>query len=371
MADRNEVSWISSENSRRAKSAVAVAMSFIILLSGLAFVSWTGYTTYMEWLEKDDYIGTGDQSIQVVVNANEGWATVADRLAGQEVIQDPSLFEKEALRIVDGPQPGTWNIKTRLPAKTAAEIMTDPKNLVTIKLTIPEGKRLSDVFKILIDKLGLTQEEIDDALKTIMDDPGSIGVKFPVKGSLEGVLFPDTYLLYPPQDTDPTSVLTYMAGEFNSVLKELKFEDRAKAIGVKPMDALIVASIIEAEVNHDEYRGMVAQAIYNRLKQDMNLEIDSTVNYGLDRTGEGLSLEELAIDTPYNTYMHAGLPPTPINLPSRASLEAAVNPIPSDNLFWVTIDLDSGETLFAETFEQHEENAKKLTKWCEENPGFC
>ncbi|MCL1922452.1 MAG: endolytic transglycosylase MltG [Propionibacteriaceae bacterium] len=373
MTDDNEKSWIAPESTRRARSAIAVSLSFIVLLAGVAVVGWKGFSFYMDWRQKDDYIGKGDQEIQFIVHPGDGWAVVADGLLGMDIIRDPGMFEREALKLSDGPFAGTWKLKTKLPAKTAAQMLTDRENQVFVRFTVKEGTRQADMYAFMTKELGMTQPQIDAAIEAILADPTAYDVMVPVNGRLEGVLFPDTYLLYPPMDTeDPALVFQRMAQEFNTVLKDINFEKKAKALGVSTYDAIIIASIIEAEVNQDQYRPDVAQAIYNRLNSGMILQIDTIVNYGLDRSGyANLDNHALNTDTPYNTYMHKGLPPTPISLPSRASLEAAVNPTEGKLLYWCAVNLETGETRFAETVEQHDVNRQIYQQWCRDHPDIC
>ncbi|MCL1906672.1 MAG: endolytic transglycosylase MltG [Propionibacteriaceae bacterium] len=373
MKDSNETSWIAPEGARRAKSALAVSLSFLILLTGIAVVSWKGFGFYMDWRQQDDYIGSGEEPIEFIVNPGEGWAIVADSLVAADVIRDPSLFEREALRLNDGPQPGTWKLLTKLPARTAAELLNDRANQVYIKFTVKEGTRVADIFPLMIEELGMTQEQIDESMEKVMEDPTQINVKVAIKDRLEGVLFPDTYLLYPPMDTeDPAGVLSRMALQFNTVLKELEFEKKAQELGISTYDAVIVASIIEAEVNRDEYRAQVAQVIYNRLDRGMKLQMDTTVNYGMNRSGyANLDNAALQTDTPYNSYLHEGLPPTPISLPGKKALEAAVNPVHNNYLYWVTVNLETGETRFAENDSQHQANVRVYQQWCRANPDIC
>ena len=372
MAKNSDVTWITSENARRAKSAVAVTVSFALLMSALGIVSWLGYGYYMDWRERDDYIGTGEAPIQIVVEAGLGWGKVADILLVKDVIKDPVLFQREALALAEGPSPGTWNLMTHLPAATAAEMLLNTKNRLELRLTIPEGLRLVEIFPIMIKELGVSQDEIDQAIETIKADPTVIGLDAAAGDVLEGFLFPDTYYLYPPIDTDALSVFEKMAKQFSLVADEIDLEKKAKALGISMKQAVTVASIIDAEVFRDDDRPKVARVIFNRLKIKMRLELDTTVNYGLDRTGHVVvTKKEQEQDTPYNTYMHSGLPPTAINCPGKDSLEAAVNPAKGGWLFFTTVDLNTGETRFENTYEEHLENVEVLGQWCRDNPGMC
>jgi len=377
MADRDRISWISPEPVRRAKSAVAVALSLVILLGGMGFASWKGYSFYMDLMQHDDYIGDGDQPIQIVIpgGLGIGWAVVGDNLVAQDVIKDASLFQTAALAIASGPTPGTWNLFTHLPAKTAAEMLTDPDNLVKIVLTVPEGKRLLDLYSILIKDVGVTQDQIDQAMAANEADPDSniFGLNGNAGGNPEGFLFPDTYILNPPLNTDVISIFRMMAAQFNTVAQNIDLEGGAETIGMSPYDVVIIASIIEAEVNLPEYQGKVARAIYNRLAQGMPLGVESVFRYGRLMTDGTPYDDPITVSSqnddslPYNFYMKTGLPSTPIDSPGRDALTAALNPEDGDWLYWVTVNLNTGETKFADTVEGFNELKEEFDQWCVNN----
>lgn len=142
-----------------------------------------------------------------------------------------------------------------------------------------------------------------------------------------------------------------------------------------PRELLTVASLIQAEVGRPEYMPQVAQVIYNRLDKKMPLQFDSTVHYAANKYDSVLITDDQKkIDSPYNTHLqkNAGkLPPGPINSPGKAALEAAGKPAGGGTLYFVTVDLDSGETLFADTLEGHNQNVAKLQAWCKGHPGRC
>jgi len=154
-------------------------------------------------------------------------------------------------------------------------------------------------------------------------------------------------------------------------LKELKVpkEDYQKV--------LIKASIVEREVNKEQYYGQVARVIENRLTQTDGethglLQMDSTVQYGLGRDG-GIPSEAENQDAsnPYNTYVHQGLPPGPIGNPDEAAIKAVLNPPAGSWLYFVTVNLKTGETLFASTNEEQKANTKKLSDYCNKNKDVC
>src|SRR5690606_16365559 len=167
-------------------------------------------------------------------------------------------------------------------------------------------------------------------------------------------------------------LLKRMVAEFNRGAKDIKLEDRASSLGLTPLELVTVASIVEREAgsaNPDD-RARVARVIVNRLAQDMPLQMDSTVHYAVnDYATTTTTDEQRAVDSPYNTYKHKGLPPGPIAAPGRAALEAATSPAAGDWLYFVTVNLDTGETRFAVTYEEHEANVALFQQWCQANPG--
>ncbi|MCL2483702.1 MAG: endolytic transglycosylase MltG [Propionibacteriaceae bacterium] len=374
MADQNRNGWIASEASRKAKSAVAVAISFIVLVSGLGFASYKGYSVYMDWRQQDDYIGNGDQPVQIVIQNGDGWANVADLLMAQDVIKDPTLFETEALKLASGPTSyGTWNLKTHLPAATAAAMLNDPKNKVILRLTIKEGLRMDQIEPILMDSLQVTQDQVDQALTAVQADPTIIGLNPAAGNNPEGFLFPDTYLMSPPIDTTVTNALTLMAKEFNSVSTALNLDAKAQDLGLTTQQVVVIASIIESEVNNPDDRPKVARAILNRLKAGMPLGVESAFRYGrliTDGTAYDdpiTSASQQDASLPYNYYINTGLPPVPISNPSKEALQAAVNPADGDWIYWVTVNLKTGETQFASDEAGYQALEDQFKQWCSDN----
>lgn len=133
---------------------------------------------------------------------------------------------------------------------------------------------------------------------------------------------------------------------------------------------------MEREVAFEEYMPQVARVIENRLTELTAetygyLQMDSTVLYGVGKTGGVPTQADLEDDNPYNTYLYQGLPPTPIAVPSQAAIKAVVNPASGNWLYFVTVNLETGETLFAETLAEHNENVAIFSEYCTENPGIC
>jgi UPF0755 protein len=159
--------------------------------------------------------------------------------------------------------------------------------------------------------------------------------------------------------------------QYKAVTREIGLEASAKKLKKSPYQVLIVASIVEKEVNREEYRAKASRVIYNRLAKGMRLEMDSTVTYAENLKGTTTSDKDRRSRSPYNTYRYKGLPPGPISAPGKAALQAAVQPEKGKWLFFVTVNLETGETKFANTKAEHDQNVAEFQNWCQANPGRC
>ncbi|MGH7737876.1 MAG: endolytic transglycosylase MltG [Candidatus Tyrphobacter sp.] len=175
--------------------------------------------------------------------------------------------------------------------------------------------------------------------------------------NLEGVLFPDTYLL--PVGASPRQVESEFERSFASALPA-DARARARALHLSVAQVVVVASLVEREAKIGRDRAMIAGVIYNRLRLNMPLQIDASIEYALPRHATALTRSDLAIASPYNTYLHTGLPPTPIANPGRASLEAAFDPAATNALYYVYCG--RGGHVFAQTLVQHEANVARCLK---------
>lgn len=218
------------------------------------------------------------------------------------------------------------------------------------RVVFPEGLRREDIAAILDEKTSLSGEEY-----LTLTAPGARGRQLAkAKGprSLEGFLFPATYDVY-----STTTVQDLVEQQLTA------FADRTAGIDYRPAakknltryDVLIIASMVEREVRVPEERKIVAGVIYNRLRNDMRLDIDATVQYALGSWKPELTAEDLAIDSPYNTRKFTGLPPGPICNPGEASIRAAAQPAKTDFLYYVAKNDGSGGHFFARTAAEFEQ----------------
>lgn len=226
-------------------------------------------------------------------------------------------------------------------------------DVYTIALTIPEGYNIFDIANA-VEKAGLGQK--DAFLAAERTDTALIRDFDPKAASLEGYLFPDTYRMAP--NMRPEQILGEMVDHF-------RHEARVLGLGKNVSSTVILASLIERETPVASDRPMIASVFTNRLAQGMPLDTDPSVIYAalLENRFRGtIYASDLKAESPYNTYLHTGLPPGPICNPGIPSLEAAMHPAHSNFLYFVSDPANAGHSLFAATLEQHQKNVAAYRK---------
>lgn len=213
-------------------------------------------------------------------------------------------------------------------------------------VTIPEGFTVRQIGSRLAE-LGLVDAPAFDryCLATGLSIDGS------ATRGLEGFLFPSTYLI--PVDATAPRIARILTDQFARELPP-DAEQRARKLGLSIPQVIAVASLVEREAKADDERALMAGVYYNRLRAGMPLEVDASIEYALPVHHTVITSRDLAIDSPYNTYRHTGLPPTPIANPGKASIDAAFAPKPSAYLYYVY--KGNGHHAFAQTYQEHEAN---------------
>jgi UPF0755 protein len=241
------------------------------------------------------------------------------------------------------------------PGQTSDEILRKlvaGEAQVAVWVTIPEGFTAREIAQTLDDrKLGRTSAYERYFMHDGLDFGGR---RTP---SLEGYLFPSTYLM--PLDATPAAAAKIMTDQFFEELPP-DAAARAHALGRTIPDVVTIASLVEREAKADDERALMAGVYYNRLRLGMPLEVDATIEYIFPEHHDVITKRDLAIDSPYNTYLHAGLPPTPIANPGRASLDAAFAPRASDYLYYVY--KGDGHHAFARTLAEHNANVERYLR---------
>jgi len=275
-------------------------------------------------------------------------------------------------------QVGYYQLYQQMPAKDALAMLLDPeKSRLVNGVTIPEGMITIDIFAKLSKALNIPVADFQAAAK----DPLKLGVpafwfnrldgKKAAKTSIEGFLFPATYEF--PPDTTAESALKTMVQQFLDVTTEIGFVDAVqKNLNISPYEALIAASISQAEAVLPEDYPKVTRVLYNRVYGDAFpctcLQLDSTVNYYLRITGKKAQASEHLTEAqlhdpkdPYNTRDLKGMPIGPISNPGKLTLQGAMSPAKSAYMFFVTVD-KKGTMAYATTFEQHTANIQLACK---------
>lgn len=353
-----------------ARSAFAVLLSLAVLVGG----GWAGYhyanKAYIAYRTTDDFLGDeGVADVMVTVPRGAGMNQIGFILLDAGVIKSVKPWKKVAAAEAGSKdiQAGRYKMRTQISAEAAFNYLADPKNIERTRVTLPEGLRLSEQWPIIEKATKIKQAD----MKAIGADTKALGAPAWVPATnAEGIMYPETYDV----DDSPTAAELGSAQvkQFTTVMTELNFEDRAKATGVTPYQALIVASIAEKEVRGEKDLALVTGVFYNRIKAGMPLQSDATVVYANNIKGRLTTTDaERQSNSPYNTYVVKGLPPGPVSNPGKLALAAAVNPTKSDYLYFVVIDPDTGETAFAKTLAEHNQNVAKFQAWCQTHPGKC
>jgi UPF0755 protein len=314
--------------------------------------------------------GDPGDPVTFTVNATDTLQTVSVRLEQKHLVTKAWVF-RYYVNHHGGLQltPGYYQLRPKDHMGNVMRVLRTPPSQTFTKVTFPEGFTLAKMGARLENRIPRLSASDFGVAATV----GGVRSKLLPDGqnSLEGLLFPDTYQVS--NDETATQLVRRMVALTERVAGQEDMEVKAYKLGLSSYQALIVASLIEREAKVPEDRAKIARVIYNRLALGMPLQIDAAVRYQQDPT---LSFSDLvAIDTPYNTYLHVGLPPTPIANPGRASIHAALNPatnpslgdpickdVPAKSpclyLFYVLSDAD-GHHVFAATAAQHEANVKR------------
>lgn len=360
---------------RRGFGCFAGLISLLVvgaLIGGLVIGFGKGRDALESMFAAPDYQGAGTkETVTVEVTSGQSSQSIADTLEKKGVVKSAKAFERVAR---DDPrskkiQANVYTLKKEMSAKAALELMLDTaKSVLVTRFTIPPARTKAEVVALL--QKSKAAKLPAGAAQAAMNRPQTLKLPYYAKNNPEGFLFPGTYDI--PKDANANIILRMATAGFAKAAANVKLIETAKRKKLDPYQAVIVASIIGAETNRPEDYAKVARVIYNRLQQGRKLQMDSTIHYIVGRDGKVFTSDEQRnTESPYNTYLNAGLPPTPINSPSEATLRAALNAAPGSWLYFTLVNLDTGETQFASTGEEHQKNVQKLQAWCSAHSGRC
>ncbi|MER7364966.1 endolytic transglycosylase MltG [Nonomuraea wenchangensis] len=341
---------------------IAPLLAFVVLAGIIGGGGYYGYLWLSDALVPDDYTGQGTGEVVIQIQDGQSASEVAQELERQGVVASARAFTNAIgnANKSGSLQPGTYKMRKKMSAAAAVDALT-PSNKLLVRVPLKEGLRLSDTLAKLAEETGKPVKEFQAAVK----EAGDLDLPPYARGKLEGYAFPATYEFQP--TATPKQMLAQMVKRFNQTAERIDLEGGAKALGRKPHEIMVIASIIQAEAGRAEDMPKIARVIYNRLGQNppMKLSMDSTVMYALGKYRTYATHAELETNSPYNTYKHLGLPPGPISNPGDHAIEAALNPAKGSWLFFVATDPKSSVTKFATT----EAERQALLAECTANGG--
>lgn len=302
--------------------------------------------------------GGGDSGRRVTVTVAEGdtLSVVADKLQEAGVVQSATAFKIETR--VEGAdtalKPGEYEFRTDMEGEAIIDKLTAGQPVPTFSITVPEGLTLKQTAQTVAEQSNISAEKFEAA--ATKTNYGYAFLENPEIETTEGFLFPKKYEFR--EGSSAPQVVNRMLEQYFIETQNLDFTKTVDGLDLTEYEIVTVASLIEREAANDEERPLVAAVIYNRLQEDMPLQIDATIQYVRGEPKAALSYEDLEIDSPYNTYQNTGLPPGPIASPSLQSLKAAANPTETDYRYYV-LKKDGEEHFFTDDYNKFLEAKEK------------
>ncbi len=318
--------------------------TYLILLAVLFSLSviWVGYSYYHD-------VDLGERTVTIIIEEGASFHTVAEELIAAGVV-DARFTLKQAARLTKVDRkltPGRYDFTARNSCRSVLTKLREA-DVYRIKVTIPEGASIWKVATILASAMDIDSSQVmdlsaDSAFLQTLDLP-----------YLEGYLFPETYFF--PWGTRARAAITEMVAMYRRMTDTVW--PQILPLELTRQDIIILASIVEAETSVETERVIVASVYRNRLRLNMKLDADPTVIYGLGGLDRPLYTRDLEKDGPYNTYLHKGLPPTPLNSPGLASIKAALNPAETEYLYFVADN--TGGHRFSRTNAEHNRARREI-----------
>lgn len=312
----------------------------VTLIIVLFFLGGGGLLWWREGTAAPDPADT--KPTMFIVRKGEGVRSVVNRLAEEGLIGSKTSFYLlvKLMGIERDIQAGNFRLNRAMDARTMAQELTH--GVQDIWVTTLEGWRVEEIATQLTRELDIPEQEF-------------------LKVATEGYMFPDTYLI--PRDATPAQIVEIFLNTFNKKIT-LQMREDAKKTGLTFSQVISLASIVEREGHTDEDRPMIAGILRKRLQADWPLQVDATIQYALGYQADQkswwkktLSEEDKKMKSPYNTYLHTGLPPTPISNPGFAAIRAVLYATPSD--YWFYLHDRTGGVHYAKTIEEHTANIEK------------
>jgi UPF0755 protein len=327
---------------RKRRSNAGPAIMGVLLLVGVLGVIYLIYTSA--------FGGTSASAEEARITVEQGdtLSSVADKLDEAGVIGSSMLFTLEARLGGQSTEikPGQYTFSSEEDSDEILAKLTAGEAVPTFAVTVPEGLTLEQTAETVAETGKVSAADFEAAAKKT--DYGYAFLEDPAIKTTEGFLFPKSYEFE--EGTNASQIVNRMLEQYLIETETLDIEGAKDRLNLTEHELVTVASLIEREASNSEERPLVASVIYNRIRQGMPLQIDATIQYARGKPKEDLSLQDLEIDSPYNTYENPGLPPGPIASPSRESLQAAIEPAETDYLYYV-LKANGEEHYFTDNYD--------------------
>lgn len=377
LAEEKRIVPSKKEKRRNRRVGGLIALGVVVLLVGglglgVAWV-WSNYEgpirSFMGWEEPRDFdAGLANGEVLVTISDGDGGQAISQTLYDAGVTKTPGAFYSWLLDLDAVPTfyPGVYKLQKQMTSEAALAALENPESKMENSAILPEGLTIEQTLPRLAEGIGLPIEDFQAAVDA---GPAAYGVP---ADSLEGWLFPAMYQ-FDPGITAPQVIQAMVDRTVQSLdTAGVPVEDRQRI--------LTIASIVQREARETEDFFKVSRVIQNRLQPDNQetnglLQMDSTAQYGYKEMHDGTvstSAEALADENPWNTYKVVGLPVGPIANPGDVAIDAAMHPADGPWFYFVTVNLDTGETVFTNTNAEHQKAVEQWRQWCADNPdGGC
>lgn len=313
------------------------------------------FTGWVSWLLFGPAVSIPEEkAVSINIVREDNFSSVLDSLEAKNLVRHPSLFHWLAQKkgYTDNIKPGHYKLSGKIGYNRLVNMLRGGWQ-TPVKVTFTHQKSLAQLAGILSRQLAFDSLSM---LTTLADE--KLCQEYGLTPATIGALFiPNTYEVY--WTISPQEFIERMKSEFDRYWNKER-KEQASALGLTPLEVITLASIIEEEVRHPEEMPIIAGVYLNRLHRGMRLQADPTIKFALgDMSRRRILTKDLQIDSPYNTYRYAGLPPGPISIPSINALEAVLHAEKNDYLYFVAKEDFSGYHYFSKTLREHNNYARK------------
>jgi uncharacterized YceG family protein len=330
-----EDDWGGDQGRRRRGPVRRMApwIALLVILTPIAIGAYYVYHLYENKYHPADYSGPGvGPAVTVQVKSGDNAFSLGPELQALGVVASARAFERaaEASTVTTGLEVGFYKLNHHMQASLAYAALLNPKDRVQLTVTIPEGKRASQVILLLAKATNIPVADF----QKVLNNPAGLGLPSYADGKAEGYLFPATYTIQPNETA--LAILQAMVQRYNVEAQQVNLAKAAANVGLTSEQVIIEASMAQAEGGKVSDYAKIARVISNRLHDGMKLQFDSVLLYGLGKYGVNVTDAQIATPGPYNDFQHAGLPPGPISNPGDAAIQGVLHPASGPWLYFLS-----------------------------------